>query len=132
MSEPRSVVALCCIRDQRYLLMVQKNGKHWIFPGGKSEPGEIRVETLAREVREELPGAEITRLEYWRTFDNVSPSGSSIRVHIFLGDLDGDWHTANEITGWGWYSKIESCDFEGLTPNSIQVIEALEREGLLI
>lgn len=58
-SRPIHVVAGVVIdADDRVLIAQRPAGKHlaggWEFPGGKLEPGEARVDGLARELREEI------------------------------------------------------------------------------
>jgi len=52
------VVAAVIERDGAFLVARRQAGVHlggyWEFPGGKCQPGESEVETLRREIREEL------------------------------------------------------------------------------
>lgn len=61
MSSPKpslTVVAAVIERDGAFLVAERQSGAHlegyWEFPGGKRQPGESEVETLHREIREEL------------------------------------------------------------------------------
>jgi 8-oxo-dGTP diphosphatase len=56
------VVAAALIEEDRVLVQQRPQGKSlaglWEFPGGKLEPGELPVDALVRELREEL-GIEV-------------------------------------------------------------------------
>jgi 8-oxo-dGTP diphosphatase len=59
MASPIAVAVGILLRpDGRFLLNTRPAGKpcagSWEFPGGKMEPGETVVDTLRRELREEL------------------------------------------------------------------------------
>ncbi len=64
---PTTVVAAIIEREGRFLLGRRREGTHlagyWEFPGGKVRQGESHVESLKREIREELGcGATIGEL----------------------------------------------------------------------
>ena len=55
------------ISDNDTILILKGNSKKfrqtcWDLPGGRMEPGETLSETLKREVEEELPGANVTKI----------------------------------------------------------------------
>ena len=47
-------VGLLIINDNKLLLAFSKNKKAWYLPGGKVDSGETSLESLQREIREEL------------------------------------------------------------------------------
>ena len=42
------------IKDQKVLLVYEKNRNFWVFPKGHMEDGETEIETALREVKEEV------------------------------------------------------------------------------
>jgi 8-oxo-dGTP pyrophosphatase MutT (NUDIX family) len=68
-------IAICVIeRDQKLLVNEGYDAvkrQHFCRPlGGRIEFGEQSADTIIRELREEL-GAELTRLQYLATFENI-------------------------------------------------------------
>ncbi|MBD1559760.1 NUDIX domain-containing protein [Vibrio sp. S9_S30] len=45
---------LVAVRDEEVLLIQPKNKPCWYFPGGKNEIGESELDTLIREIDEEI------------------------------------------------------------------------------
>jgi len=70
----------------RLLLAERPAGKHmaggWEFPGGKREPGEERIDTLKRELREEI-GIEILEAEPLISYEHEFPD-RTIRLDLWF------------------------------------------------
>jgi 8-oxo-dGTP diphosphatase len=83
------VVAGLLRRDQRILLCHRRADRShypdvWDLPGGRVEPGEALVETLRRELEEELGiVARPSQTTPWATLIN-----DTLQLHIFVVD---DW-----------------------------------------
>jgi 8-oxo-dGTP diphosphatase len=79
------VVAAVIEQDGRYLLTLRADGTHlaghWEFPGGKVAAGESDVESLRREIREEL-GASIDVGERMLTTTFAYPT-QTVRLHFY-------------------------------------------------
>ena len=100
----RTVAAVLC-DDQGRVLLVRKQGTDtFIQPGGKREPGEDSLQTLARELAEELgvvlrPGA--VRLGEFEDVA-VNEPGTRVQAEVFLATVDGTPAAGAEIGELAW------------------------------
>lgn len=100
----RTVAAVLC-DDQGRVLLVRKQGTDtFIQPGGKREPGEESLHTLARELAEELgvalrPGA--VRLGEFEDVA-VNEPGTRVQAEVFLATVDGTPSAGAEIGELAW------------------------------
>lgn len=101
----RTVAAV--IRDaQGRVLLVRKRGTAiFIQPGGKREPDEDALATLARELREELgvalrPGSAA----YLGEFEDraVNEPGRRVRAEVYRVEIDGEPSARAEIEALAW------------------------------
>ena len=99
-------------RDGRFLLASRPAGKpyasYWEFPGGKVEAGESVVNTLVRELHEEL-GINIGTAYPWvvRVFDYPH---ALVRLHFFrVFEWSGEIHS-REHQSFGFFSSGDLPD----------------------
>jgi 8-oxo-dGTP pyrophosphatase MutT (NUDIX family) len=103
---PFETVAAVITDAQGRVLLVRKRGSAcFIQPGGKREPGESALQTLARELHEELgvrlrPGS--ARL--LGTFEDlaVNEPGRRVRAEAYRVQVDGTPAPASEIEALHW------------------------------
>lgn len=133
---PSIRVSALVLRRGDAMLMVRKRGTTaFMLPGGKPEPGERPVDTIIREVAEEL-GLLITSadLEELGTFDALAANEAGHRVYgdVFLhrgvpADFDFDGITPQaEIESLAWFSP------DALPDDSPELtIAPLTRDGVV-
>lgn len=86
------------------LLLVRKNGaKCFILPGGKPEKNEENLETLRREVWEELR-CDMKNVNYIGSFSDIAAEipDTKVTVQLFAGSLVGEPTPASEIDEIAW------------------------------
>ena len=101
----RTVAAV--IRDPagRVLLVRKRGSTTFIQPGGKTEPGESALQTLARELEEEL--GVVLRLESAPRLgefeaDAVNEPGRRVRTEAYAVEVDGHPQVRAEIEELAW------------------------------
>jgi 8-oxo-dGTP diphosphatase len=119
MSQPQPTITVVAGLIQRdgLLLICQRRRDgafplKWEFPGGKVEPGETSVDSLGRELREELNiDAQVGR-EVYRTRHDY-PGVHTVEllfyhIHAFQGALD---NRAFEQIRWEPPARLPAFDF---------------------
>jgi len=106
--EPLEVVAAAIVREGR-LLVVSKEAAPDVFylPGGKPDPGEGPLETLVRELDEEL-GVEPLEPRLLASVDSTAAlEGLPMRLTVYEARVDGTPRPAAELADLRWISGRE-------------------------
>ena len=101
----RTVAAVIQDAEGRVLLVRKRGTAHFLQPGGKREPGEDPLQTLARELREEL-GVALRPETAWRLgeFEDVAvnEAGRRVRAEVFRVGIEGEPRAGAEIEELAW------------------------------
>lgn len=95
------------LKDRRVLLVTGHGANFYWTPGGGVEPGESVVETLCREIQEEL-GVKVKKYTPYYSY-----AYGNQKVDNFLIEIDSEIKIGQEITGYVWYAsdtKIKLSD----------------------
>jgi 8-oxo-dGTP pyrophosphatase MutT (NUDIX family) len=115
--------ALLCVRDNKMLLARVRDNTIWYFPGGKIDPGESHLQTVVREVYEELDvsltPASLTYLGEVVT-DNHDRT-TTVSVQCYTCDITQPIIPSAEISELRWF------DLDDTTLMAPAVIESIRR-----
>jgi 8-oxo-dGTP diphosphatase len=106
------------------VLTVRKRGTTaFMLPGGKRNPGEADLDTLSRELAEEL-GCDLVSANHLGTFDAPAANEPGVRVYgsIYLAEVAGGVLPQAEIEELLW--------IEPKSPPSVRLAPLLERQVL--
>ncbi|APU13530.1 ADP-ribose pyrophosphatase [Actinoalloteichus fjordicus] len=125
-------VAWVRLTDRRILSARTRGRDVFYFPGGKREPGESDVETLVREVREEL-AVEIVpdtarRLGTFETQAHGKPAGVLVRLTCYTAEAVGTPTASMEIEE---IALLSYADRERVSAVDKIVFDHLHEQGLL-
>ena len=115
-------VGLAFVRNERVLLVRKRGGKSFILPGGKPEGVEDDVQTLNRELREEL-GCEVTEASFEGVFYDAAADlrGTRVSVRLYTGRLQGQPTPSAEIEEARWFS-LRSTPMRPVAPSLLNSI----------
>ncbi|GGO01659.1 NUDIX hydrolase [Saccharibacillus kuerlensis] len=119
-------VAWILVRDGK-VLNVRSTGKStYYFPGGKREPGESDIETLAREIEEEL-SVRIKRetAKPFGVFEaqaDGKEAGVRVRMVGYTAEYEGELLPAAEIEEIAW---LDNSDRERISEASRLVFDVI-------
>jgi 8-oxo-dGTP pyrophosphatase MutT (NUDIX family) len=121
--EKSALIALRKQTDGESLLLVKEEGdSHWLLPGGRLEEGEAVEDALVREVAEEL-STGITSITPLGVVDGETADGIALRIHLFLGSLEGKPIPNGELTELRWIDRLDIATVqEDLTPITVKKI----------
>jgi 8-oxo-dGTP diphosphatase len=127
------IVAAVVLDDRGYVLVVRKRGTtSFMQPGGKFEPGELPLEALVREVREELgTGVDEASARPLGRFTAAAANepGYAVDADLFLVRLVGVPRAAAEIDEVRWVDP-HAADGVELAPLTALTVLGLVRDGL--
>ena len=129
------VVALAHISNRR-LLLVRSAGKDGFYlPGGKPEPGESDLDTLSREIREELDcGLELSSLRYLTTTVAQAfgkPPGVMVEVKTYTGGLVGTPRPTSEVEELRYFGLGEYLAMPRKAPAAEALLRRLRDQSLV-
>ncbi len=105
------------IKDKKILLVTGHDASFYWTPGGGVEGGETVLETLHREIKEEL-GLTVVNAVPHSTFTTEHQL-----IENFLVEVEGEIVPGGEITGYAWYDSSSTVVLsEGLKATTMPLL----------
>jgi 8-oxo-dGTP diphosphatase len=100
-------VAWVCVQDGQILCARPRGLDVFFIPGGKREAGESDLQTLLREVREELtvqldPGTAV-HVGTYQAAAHGQPAGVEVRMSCYTARYQGRLTASSEISELAWF-----------------------------
>ena len=128
-------VAGILVRDRRTLIVRSHKDTGFMTPGGKPESGETELDTLRRELNEELAiVANVDTVEKLGTFtqEAFNKPGKFVQIDAYLvTDHAGEPAASNEIAEIRWITSEEAKDIELAHVFAHEIIPILVKKGLI-
>ena len=115
------------------ILSTRSFGKDvYYLPGGKREPGESDIDTLVREIREELDVSVIadtaTHLGTFHAQAHGHSEGTMVRMTCYTAEYRGKLTSSGEIEDIGW---LTYADRHRVSPVDQIIFDQLHQEAKL-
>jgi len=125
-------IALLYIRDGSVLTTRSKGKDAYYFPGGKREGNESDLETLTREIKEELSVEIIpSSVKSYGIFSaqaHGKAEGVVVQMSCYTADFTGELKADNEIEEIRW---IDYSDYGSVSPVDKLILDDLLKKGLI-
>ncbi|QTE74052.1 NUDIX domain-containing protein [Clostridiales bacterium FE2010] len=125
-------VAFLYLKDGK-ILSTRSTGKDkYYIPGGKRETGETDIETLVREVKEELSVDIIeSSAKFYGVFEaqaHGKAEGIIVKMTCYTAEYAGELKADSEIAEIVW---LTTADIESVSPVDKLIFMDLKSKGLL-
>lgn len=125
-------IALLYWKDGKVLSTLSKGKDAYYFPGGKREGNETDIETLKREIKEELSvDLKDETIKYYGTFEaqaHGKAEGILVRMTCYTAEWDGELAPSSEIQEIKWLSY---SDIDIVSPVDKLIFEDLKSKNYL-
>ena len=125
-------IAWIYIKDKKILSTLSKGKDTYYIPGGKRELYENDVETLLREIKEELSVDILTdTIRYYGTFKaqaHGKKEGIIVKMSCYTADFKGKLKEDSEIEKIVW---LTYNDIDKISPVDKLIFEDLYNKGLI-
>lgn len=127
---------LVVVRDNKLLLAYSKNKKAWYLPGGKVDAGETSLQSLQREIWEELTlRIEEAELEYYCHI-RAPAYGENVNIIMeqdcYLYELQQEIAPRNEIGAVRFFDRESYADEPAQVVGVLDIFARLRADGLLV
>ena len=125
-------VAFLYLKDGKVLSTRSKGKDKYYIPGGKRESGETDIETLVREVKEELSVDIVeSSAKLYGVFEaqaHGKAEGVIVRMTCYTAEYTGELKADSEIAEIVWLTME---DIESVSPVDKLIMADLHEKGLL-
>lgn len=125
-------VALLYVKDGKILSTRSKGKDKYYLPGGKREGNETDLETLAREVKEELSVDVVeATARFYGTFEaqaHGKEEGVLVRMTCYTAEFEGKLREDSEIAEIVW---LTCRDMDSVSPVDKLIFGDLRGKGIL-
>lgn len=125
-------IAWIYIKDKKILSTLSKGKDKYYIPGGKREEFENDVETLLREIKEELSVDILTdSIRYYGVFKaqaHGKKQGVMVKMSCYMADFSGELKEDSEISKIVW---LTYSDIDKISPVDKLIFEDLYNKGLI-
>jgi len=129
---PIDKIAWIRLEDGKILSTRSRGKDVYYTPGGKREPGETDVQTLVREIREELnvviAADSATHAGTFQAQAHGHASGTEVRMTCYTADYQGTLTPSNEVDELIW---LTYADRGRVAPVDQLIFDHLHRSGQL-
>ncbi len=125
-------VAFLYLKDGKILSTRSRGKDKYYIPGGKREAGETDIETLVREVKEELSVDIVeSSAKYYGVFEaqaHGKAEGVIVKMTCYTAEYTGELKADSEIAEIVW---LTTEDIESVSPVDKLIFADLHEKGLL-
>jgi 8-oxo-dGTP diphosphatase len=125
-------IAWIRLQDGKILSTRSRGQDVYYIPGGKREPGETDVQTLVREIREELdvaiaPGSA-THVGTFQAQAHGHAAGIAVRMTCYTADYQGTLAPSSEVDELIW---LTYADRDRVSPGDQLIFDHLHQNSQL-